>query len=80
LLHDRAGLIAVLAVGLAFSLLRSKPVAIAASAAGILGFAVALRPVLAGAALGFGAFVLLIALFFTISTVLHTRQRSGRRA
>jgi hypothetical protein len=81
LLHDRAGLIAVLAVGLGLSVLRFKPLAIAAFAAGILGFALAFHPVLAGAALGFGAFALLIALFFAISTVLLARQKvfTGRR-
>jgi hypothetical protein len=75
LLHDRTGVIFVLAVGLLVAFLRAKPVAIAVFAAGILGFALALHPLLAGVALGVGAFVLLIALFFAISTVLHARQR-----
>ncbi|HJS96557.1 MAG TPA: hypothetical protein VJ741_19980 [Solirubrobacteraceae bacterium] len=72
--------IVALAVGLGFSILRMKPVAIAAFAAGIVAFALALHPVLAGVGLGVGAFVLLIALFFTISTVLHARQRHRQRA
>jgi hypothetical protein len=80
LLHDRGGLIAVLAVGLLASVLRPRPVAIAAFAAGILAFALALHPVLAGAGFGVGAFALLIALFFTISTVLHARQGRAQRA
>jgi uncharacterized membrane protein (DUF485 family) len=83
LLHHRGSLIGVLAVGLVLSVLRPKPLAIAAFAAGILAFALAPHPVLLGVALGFGAFALLIALFFTISTVLHARQSravQGRRA
>jgi hypothetical protein len=75
LLHDRGALISVLAVGLVASALRSKPLAMAAFAAGILAFALAPHPALVGVALGFGAFALLIALFFTISTVLHARQQ-----
>ena len=80
LLHDRAGLIALLAAGLGLAVLRARPLAIAAFAAGILAFALALHPVLAGAGLGVGAFALLIALFFTISTVLRARQRHTDRA
>jgi hypothetical protein len=80
LLHDRAGMISVLAVGLLVALVRTKPLEIAACAAGILGFALAFHPVLAGVSVGVGAFVILIALFFTISTVLHARQRHGVRA
>ena len=75
LAHHRGALIAALAIGLALAMLRSKLVAIAAFSAGILGFALALHPVLAGAGLGFGAFAVLLVLFFTISTVLHARQR-----
>jgi len=80
LLHDRGELIAVLAVGLSLAVLRAKPVAIAALTAGIVGFALALHPVLAGVGLGVGAFALLIAVFFTISTVLHARQGHADRA
>lgn len=80
LLHDRPGLIAALGVGLVLSVLRSKPVAIAAFGAGIVGFALAFHPVLAGVGLGFGAFALLIALFFAISTVLHARQGHADRS
>jgi hypothetical protein len=79
LVEHRGSLIAALALGLAFSVLRSKPLAIAVFAAGILGFALALHPLLAGVGLGVGAFALLIALFFTISTVLHARQRHAGR-
>jgi len=80
LVHHRASLIAVLAVGLAVSLLRTRPVAIAVFSAGILGLALAMHPFLAGIGLGLGAFAVLIALFFTISTVLHARQRHASRA
>ncbi len=80
LVHHHGQLIAALGVGLFAAVLRTKPIAIAAFAAGILGFALALHPVLAGVALGVGAFVVLVALFFAISTVLHARQRHVRRA
>lgn len=80
LLHDRGTLFTVLALGLLLSVLRPKPVAIAAFGAALLGFALALHPVAAGVGLGFGTFALLIALFFAISTVLHARQRRSRRA
>jgi hypothetical protein len=83
LLHHRGGMIAALAIGLALSMLRSKLVAIAGFAAGILAFALALHPSLIGVGFGVGAFVLLVTVFFAISTVLHARQRRvvrGRRA
>lgn len=80
LVHHRGGLIFVLAIGLVLSVLRPKPVAIAAFAAGVLAFAVAPHPWTLGAVLGFGSFALLIALFFAISTVLHARApRPARR-
>lgn len=79
-LHHRGPLIAVLAVGLGVSVLRTRPVAIAVFGAGVLAFVVALHPLLGGVALGVGAFGSLIALFFTVSTVLHARQRRGQRA
>ncbi len=80
LMHHRGALIGALAVGLVISVLRTRPLAIAVFSAGILAFALALHPVLAGVGVGFGAFALLVALFFTISTVLHARQRRRRRA
>jgi hypothetical protein len=79
LLHHRGGLIAVLAIGLVGSVLRPKPLAIAAFAAGVFAFALAPHPAMLGVSLGFGAFVVLIALFFMISTVLHARQRPAAR-
>ncbi len=74
LIHHRGGLIVVFAVALGFSLLRPKPLLIAGFAAAPLAFAVAPHPAVLGLALGFGAFVLLIGLFFAIATVLHARQ------
>jgi hypothetical protein len=69
-------LIPVFAIGLAASVLRTKPLGIAAFGAGLLAVALALHPIALGVGFGLGAFVLLIALFFAISTVLHARQRA----
>jgi hypothetical protein len=80
LIHHPGGIIAVLAVGLGVAVLRPKPVAIAAFAAGILAFAIAPHPAMLGVALGVGAFVVLMVLFFAISTALHARQRHVGRA
>jgi hypothetical protein len=74
LVHHRGELIAALGIGLFAALLRTTPIAVAAFSAGILAVALGIHPVLAGVALGFGAFALLVALFFAISTVLHARQ------
>ena len=79
LTHHRAGLIVVLAIGLALSVLRPKPVAIAAFAAALLAFGLAPHPLGLGVALGFGAFAVLMVLFFAISTALHLRQRRAGR-
>jgi len=77
LLEHRGSLIAALAVALVVSVirLRPKPLLIAALTAALVATTVAPHPVVLGVALGFGAFALLTALFFTISTVLHARQR-----
>lgn len=82
LVHHRGALIAALAVALVASVvrLRPKPLLIAALMGALVATTVAPHPVLAGVALGFGAFALLVALFFTISTVLHARQRRGHGA
>jgi hypothetical protein len=79
LIHHRGGLIVLLAVALGFSLLRPKPLLIAAFGAALVAFALAPHPAGLGVALGFGAFVLLIGLFFAIATVLHARQPGSRR-
>jgi hypothetical protein len=70
----RSGLIAVVAVALAASVLRVRPVGAAAATALLLGFVLGAHSLGLGLALGFGGFALLIALFFVISTVLHVRQ------
>ena len=82
LIDHRASLIAALAVALVVSVirLRPKPLLIAALTAALVASAVAVHPAVLGVALGFGVFAVLVALFFTISTVLHARQRGGRRA
>jgi hypothetical protein len=80
LIHHRASLIAAVAAALVASVIRQrpKPLLIAALTATLLATSVALHPVVAGVAFGFGAFALLVALFFAISTVLHARQRHAR--
>ena len=79
LVHHRGVMITVLAIGLVVSLLRYKFVAVAAFAAPVLAFALAPHPFGVGLALGLGAFVVLIVLFFAISTVQHSRQRRAAR-
>jgi uncharacterized membrane protein (DUF485 family) len=82
LVHHRGQLIAALGAALLASLIRQRPklLLIAGFGAALIASAVAPHPVLAGVALGVGAFVLLVALFFAISTVLHARQRRVQRA
>jgi hypothetical protein len=82
LIDHRASLIAALAAALVVSVirLRPKPLLIAALTAALVASAVAVHPAVLRVALGFGVFAVLVALFFTISTVLHARQRGGRRA
>jgi hypothetical protein len=72
--HHPSELIAVLGVGLAVSVLRTRPVGFAVSAAPLLAFALAPRSTAVGVAVGLGAFVLLLALFVAIGTVLQARQ------
>ena len=81
LLEHRAALIGALAATLAASVIRQrpKPLLIAALGATLFASALALHPVLVGVAVGFGAFAVLVALFFAISTVLHARQRHAPR-
>jgi hypothetical protein len=75
LLFHRGELIAALAVGLALSLLRVRLVGLAISAALLLAFILSAHSLGLGLELGFGAFALLMALFFAVSTVLHLRQQ-----
>jgi hypothetical protein len=75
----RGGLIAVVAIALAGCLLRVRPVGTAVATALLLALVLGAHSLGLGVALGFGGFALLIALFFAISTVLHTRQRRSQR-
>ncbi len=76
--HHRIELTVLLGLGLAFSVLRTRPVAIAATAGPLLAFTLAPRSTALGIALGFGAFLLLLALFTAIGTVLRARQDQDR--
>jgi hypothetical protein len=78
LLHHRVAVIVLFGLGLAFAVLRGRPVAIAVSAAALVPLAVDPRSLVVGIAVGVGVFVLLLALFLAIATVLHARQ--NRRA
>ncbi len=71
-------LIVGVGLGLAFSVLRPRPVGIAMTAAPLLAFTLAPRSTALGIALGLGAFMLLLALFIAIGTVLHARQDQDR--
>lgn len=77
-LHHRPEVIAVLAVGLALSVLRPRPLGIAVTAAPLLAFTLAPRSTALGIGLGLGAFVLLLTLFVAIGTVLHAKQGQDR--
>jgi hypothetical protein len=74
LIFHHGELIAVIAVLLVTSLLRGRPVAIAAATSLLLAFVLGAHSLGLGLALGFGGFALLMALFFAISTVLLARQ------
>ena len=78
LLHHRPGVIALLGLGLAFSVLRLQPVTFAVTAGPLLAFVLAPGSTALGIALGFGAFVLLLVLFMAIGTVLRARQLRDR--
>lgn len=60
--------------------LRPKPLLIAALVAALLATTLAPHTAVLGVALGFGAFAVLVALFFTISTLLHARRRHSAPA
>lgn len=78
LLHHRVDTIALLGLGLALSVLRTRPVGSAVTAASLLAFTLAPRSTALGIALGVGAFVLLLATFVAIGTVLRARQDQDR--
>lgn len=77
-LHHRVGVIVLLGLGLAFSALRTSSVGIAVAAAPLIAFTLAPRSTALAIALGFGTFVLLLALFIAIGTMLHARQDRDR--
>jgi hypothetical protein len=82
LVLNRGGLVVVVALLLAGSLLRARPIGIAVAIPVLVALVVGAHSLGLGLGLGFGGFVLLMALFFAISTVLHARQTyasTGRR-
>ena len=76
--HHRAGILALLGLGLVFSLLRPRPIAIAVTAGALFAVALAPHPIVLGVAVGVGACLLLLVLFFAIAAVLHARQGEDR--
>ena len=74
ILHGRVALMALFGVGLVLSVLRPRPVGIAVTAAGLLAFVLAPGSLVLGIGLALGTFVLLLALFFAVATVLQARQ------
>jgi hypothetical protein len=79
LVRHPAGLIVLLAAGLAATLLfRPKPLVIAVMAAALIALVLRLHPLVLGAAVGVGAFVVLMTAFFALATVLHARQSVRR--
>ncbi len=77
LVHHQDELIAVLGVILALAVLRIRLILVAVSTAALFAVCVDPHPFLRGLAVGTGALMLLLAVFFTIATVLHVRQERG---
>jgi uncharacterized membrane protein (DUF485 family) len=77
-LPHRAAVIAILGLGLVFSVLRGRPAVIAMTAGPLLAFTLAPRSTALGIAVGIGAFGLLLTLFMAIATVLQARQDHDR--
>jgi hypothetical protein len=73
LVHDRVAVIVLVGLGLAFAVLRARPVGIALTAAALVPLAVDPPSLVVGIAVGVGTFVLLMGLFLVIATVLHAR-------
>jgi hypothetical protein len=78
LFHYRTALTVVLAVGLASSLLRGSPVAMAVLGAPLLAVVLDPHSVVLGIAVGVGAFVLLLSVFAAIGTLLGVVQDRDR--
>jgi hypothetical protein len=75
--RHRPELITVLGVTLALAVLRIRLILVAMSAAALFAVCVDPHPLLRGIALGAGALAVLLAVLFTLSTVLHIRQERG---
>jgi hypothetical protein len=73
-LGHRSTLFVFLGLALVGALLRPRPVIVAVTVAPLLALVLEPHSLLAGVALGVGAFVLLMVLFVGIATVLHARQ------
>jgi uncharacterized membrane protein (DUF485 family) len=78
LFHHRPELIAVLAIGVVVSLLRARPIALAAFVAPLLALLLAPGPTAVAVAIGVGIFLALVAAFAALATVLHARQKRAR--
>ncbi len=78
LVHHPIWVIVALAVGLVSSVLRARPIGVALTAGPLLAFALSPSSTALGIVVGVGAFVVLLALFFAIATVLMARQDSRR--
>jgi hypothetical protein len=78
-IFHRGELVAVVAVLLATSLLRVRPVGLAFGTALLVALLLGAHSLGFGLALGFGGFALLMTLFLAISTVLHARQNRALR-
>jgi hypothetical protein len=78
LLHHEIWVIVMLALGLVFSVLRTLPIGVALTAGPLLAFALGPSSTALGIAVGVGAFVLLVGLFFAVGTVLRARQDHSR--
>jgi len=76
-MHHRPELIALLGALVAFSFLRPRPVLFAASVGGLLAVFLAPHALGTGVGIAFGIFVLLLAVFLGLASVLHARL--GRR-
>lgn len=74
LAHDRIERLVVLGLVLAVAILRTRLVAVAVITALLLAVAIHPRPLAAGVALSVAAFVLVVAVFLTIDSVLRLRQ------
>ncbi len=78
LLFHRGELVGVMAVWLVVSVLKPRPAGIAIATSVLAACLIAPHSLGLGIPVGFGAFAVLVALFFTVSTLLHAAQRRAR--